>query len=107
MFAANPSTLERMHTATFMPELADRKSREQWQQDNASNIHQRALNKVFEILSSPNPAALGPEVDQRIRAQFEGLVAGDSRLPQGWSRYDTGAGNPARKRRVDRRRKSA
>ena len=106
MFAANPQTLERMHTATFMPELADRKLREQWEQENSTTIHQRALNKVRDILSVPNPAALDPETDQRVRAGFDGLVAGDSRLPDGWQRYETGP-EITRTRRTNRRRKSA
>ncbi len=107
MFAANPATLERMTTATFMPELADRKLREQWEMENSTTIHQRALNKVQDILSQPNPAALPPEVDARVRAGFDGLVAGDSVLPLGWQRFDTGGGEVTRARRTNRRRKSA
>ncbi len=104
MFAANPATLERMHSATFMPELADRKLREQWEQEGSSTIHQRALNKAFDILSTTNPAVLDPAVDARIRAEFEGLVAGDSMLQEGWRRFDVGSAVPQRERRPGRRR---
>jgi len=107
MFAANPQTLEKMHTATFMPELADRKLREVWETEGSSTIHQRAMNKVLDILSQPNPAVLPPDVDRRVRAGFEGLVAGDSILPEGWQRQDTGAPEMVRQRRTNRRRKSA
>jgi trimethylamine--corrinoid protein Co-methyltransferase len=107
MFAANPETLKRMHTATFMPELADRNLRERWEQEGASTIHQRAMNKALEILSTPNSAALDPAIDQRIRAEFEGLVAGDSVLPEGWNRLQVGANVTTRKRRVNRRRQAA
>ena len=107
MFAANPATLERMHSATFMPELADRKLREQWQQEGASTIHQRAMNKALEILSTSNSSAFDPGVDQRIRAEFEDLVAGDSVLPEGWKRLDVGAPETTRQRRVNRRRRIA
>ena len=107
MFAANPQTLERMHDATFMPEVADRKLREQWEQEGASTVHQRAMNKALEILSTPNSCALDPSVDARIRAAFEGLVAGDSVVPEGWQRHDVGAAEPTRQRRVNRRRKIA
>lgn len=103
MFAANPATLERMHTATYLPELADRKLREQWRKEGASTIHQRAMNKALEILSTPNSAALDPAVDERIRAEFEGLVAGDSVLPEGWKRLEIGPSEPKRKRRISRR----
>ena len=104
IFAANPATLDRMHTATFMPELADRKLREQWELEGSSTIHQRALNKVFDILSAPNSAALDPEVDARVRNEFEGLVAGDAELQEGWERIDVGGKVTERKRRPNRRR---
>ncbi len=107
MFAANPETLDRMLTATLLPELADRKLREQWQAEGSSTIHQRAMNKALDILSSANPAALDPAVDERIRAEFDGLVAGDSVLPEGWKRIDTGAAGATRQRRANRRRRTA
>ncbi len=107
MFAANPATLERMRTATFLPELADRKLREQWEQEGASTIHQRAMNKALDILSTPNPAALDPAVDARIRAKFEDLVAGVSVVPEGWQRFETGDSGTVRERRTNRRRRIA
>ncbi len=104
MFAATPQSLERMHTATFMPELADRKLREQWELEGSSSIQQRALNKAHEILSTPNTAALDAEVDARVRAGFDGLVAGDSFLPEGWNHIQIGNEEPTRTRRQNRRR---
>jgi len=105
MFAANPATLERMHTATFMPELADRKLREQWQLEGSSTIQQRALNKAMQILSTPNQAALDADTDARIRAEFDGMVAGDSTLPGGWKPYNIGNTTPVRQRRRSRRKR--
>ncbi len=104
MFADNPETLQRMHTTTFLPELADRKIREQWALEGSSTIQQRALNKAFDILSKVNSAALDPATDARVRAEFEGLVAGDSILPPGWKRYPVGNTVPQRKKRPNRRR---
>jgi len=106
LFAANPQTLERMTRATFMPELADRKLREQWQAEGASTIHQRALNKAYDILSTPNSNAIGDDVDARVRSAFDGLVAGDSTLPEGWERQQIGAPEVKRGRRPNRRRRS-
>jgi len=105
MFADNPATLERMHTATFMPDLADRNLREKWEQEGSSTIHQRAMNKALDILSTPNPHRLDPALDARIRDAFPGLVAGDSHPPEGWERLDVGPDNPVRERRINRRRK--
>ena len=87
-----------------MPELADRKLRELWEMEGSSTIHQRALNKAYDILSTPNSAALDARVDARIRNEFEGLVAGDAMLQEGWKRADIGSNVPQRERRPSRRR---
>lgn len=105
MFADNPSTLERMHTATFMPELADRKLREQWEDEGASTIQQRAMNKALEILSVSNLAALDVETDARIHEEFAGLVAGESISPEGWVPFEFGIEKITRNKRVNRRRR--
>lgn len=107
MFADNPATLERMHTATMMPELADRNLREKWELEGSSTIHQRALNKVLEILSKPNPAVFSTEIDAQIHAEFPGLVKGDSFVPEGWERLKIGPQISKRARRTNRRRKRA
>jgi hypothetical protein len=44
------------------------------------------MKRVKEILTHDNPAVLSPEVDEKIRAAFPGIVAGDSVPPQGWQR---------------------
>jgi trimethylamine--corrinoid protein Co-methyltransferase len=103
MFAANPLTFKRMHSTCFMPDLADRKLREQWAGEGASTIHQRAMDKALGILSGPNGAALDAAADARVRAAFDGLVKGDSILPDGWSRALASTA-PTRLRRVNRRR---
>ena len=107
MFAANPETLKRMHDATFMPELADRKLREKWELEGASTIHQRAMNKALEILSTPNSFAIDPDVDRQIRDEFDGLIEGRSTLPEGWVRQNVGGTPAKRSRRTNRRRRSA
>jgi len=107
MFAANPETLQRMTSASFMPELADRKLREQWLLEGASSIHQRAMDKALDILSAPNSRAIAPQVDRRIRQEFPGLVAGDARAPAGWVRQAVGGTAVRRQRRTNRRRHAA
>jgi trimethylamine--corrinoid protein Co-methyltransferase len=106
IFADTSMTLEHMKSATFMPTLSDRNLRETWEEQGSSTIHQRALNESMAILArQPNQAALDPSVDDRIRACFPGLVAGDSSLPTGWSPYAVGPDIPVRERRNTRRRK--
>jgi hypothetical protein len=43
-------------------------------------------------------------VDARIRKEFDGLVAGEAKLQEGWKRLDIGSKTPVRERRPSRRR---
>ena len=103
MFADNPTTMDWMLSATFMPDLADRNLRETWQAQGASTIHQRALNAALEKLSMPNPYVIDAETDARIRAEFGGMVNGDAQPQPGWERIDIGSNEPKRARRQTRR----
>jgi len=71
-------TLKRIRTAALLPEIADRRPRDQWQARGALDAQARAMQRVRDILRRDNPAAFSPDVDARIRAEFEGLVAGDA-----------------------------
>ena len=106
LFAANPETLSRMRNATFMPGLADRTLRETWEINGSPTIHQRAMNRALEILMEPNRGELDAEADRRVRAGFEGLVAGGAHVPEGWHRHETGGTGQRRGRRETRRRAS-
>jgi len=103
MFAGNPQTLERMTKVNLLPELADRKSREQWAEEGASTIRQRAMDKALDILSTPSVHTIDEEIDGRIHKTFDDLVSGDSVLPEGWVRALPPSGS-SRGRRVNRRR---
>ena len=103
MFMDNAHTLERMKTTAFLPEISDRDSRAQWMERGALDSQARAMRKVQDILTRDNPGVFAPEVDARVRAEFAGLVAGDSRAPEGWTR----AAPPARRERTERRRREA
>ena len=102
MYAGNPQTLERMTAVNLLPELADRKTREQWSDDGSSTIRNRAMDKALDILSTPTVHAIDDAVDASIQEAFDDLVAGDSVLPEGWDRVVPLG--PTRGRRVNRRR---
>ena len=76
-------TLERIRATALLPQVADRRPREQWQANGALDAHARAMRRVWDILTRDNPATFSPDVDARIRAEFEGLVSGDPRID--WS----------------------
>ncbi len=101
MFIDHPRTLERMRSTGFLPEIADRNSRETWAEQGSSDAHARAMVRVREIITGDNPSLLAPEVDRRIRAEFPDMVAGDSRPPEGWQRIAPAPGG----RRQGRRRR--
>jgi len=83
MYIGNPETLERMTTTCFLPDYADRNIRETWVDKGATDMRTRAMAKVHEVLSSPNANAISAEVDATIKAEFPGIVAGDSITPEG------------------------
>jgi len=84
MYMDKPHTLERMRRAAFLPQIADRDSRPQWAEKGSCDAQAHAMKRVRDILIRDNPAVFSPDVDTRIRAEFEGLVAGDSIPPTGW-----------------------
>jgi trimethylamine--corrinoid protein Co-methyltransferase len=73
-----------MKTAGLPPKISNRETRDVWTEKGALDAQARAMLRVRDILSRGNPAVFSPEVDARLRAEFEGLVAGDSKLPAGW-----------------------
>ncbi len=99
MFIDHPRTFERMRSTGFLPEVAERNSRETWIEQGATSAHDRALVRVREILCEDNASVFAPEVDARIRAAFGGLVGGESRPPEGWEKVEPKAGRRQTRRR--------
>ncbi|MFU8772305.1 MAG: trimethylamine methyltransferase family protein [Anaerolineales bacterium] len=106
MFAGTEHTLERMRMTMLLAEVADRDPRDQWLEKGGLDSQARALNKVKEILTRDNPAVFSKEVDARIRAEFVGIVAGDSTPPQGWKRVTPPVGEDDSSQRRRRRQRS-
>jgi trimethylamine---corrinoid protein Co-methyltransferase len=103
MFMDLSHTLDRMKTTAFLPEVADRDARQQWIEKGALDSQAHAMLKVRDILTRPNTAVFAPEVDARVRAEFPGLVAGDSTPPEGWKRVEP----HVQRERGERRRRQA
>jgi trimethylamine--corrinoid protein Co-methyltransferase len=82
-FIDSRHTLKRVRTTAFLPEIADREAREQWESKGALDSQAKAMRRVRDILSRDNPAVFSPDLDARIRARFRGLVAGDARTGLG------------------------
>ena len=78
MFMNKAHTREHMRTTALLPDIANRLPRNQWETMGGASSQSLALQRVREILVGNNPAVFSPDVDRSIRAEFEGLVAGDA-----------------------------
>ena len=72
-------TIQNMRETAFLPKLASRDSRSQWEEKRRPEAHSSAMREAHEILSGDNPAVFSKDMDAVIRARFAGLVAGDVR----------------------------
>jgi trimethylamine---corrinoid protein Co-methyltransferase len=75
-FLGREETLQRMQSDFVYPEIADRRSIEEWEADGARDLRDLARERTREILARHYPRHLPDEVDQSLREQF------DIRLPQ-------------------------
>jgi trimethylamine--corrinoid protein Co-methyltransferase len=69
-----------MRTTALIPSVAMRDIRAIWEENGKTDAHTRALAEAEKILTRDNPAVFSPEVDEKLRARFKDLVAGDA----GW-----------------------
>ncbi len=70
-------TISRMKTEAVMTKLADRDARTVWVKKGATDIQTRAMKRVKEIMLNNVTPLLSPEIDDKLRAEFSGMVAGD------------------------------
>jgi trimethylamine--corrinoid protein Co-methyltransferase len=88
-FITAKHTIKRMKTEAVMTKLADRDARTIWEKKGATDIHARAMRRGKDILASNTTPLISTELDERIRAQFAGLVEGKLELPDGWQTPDS------------------
>ena len=70
-------TMSRMKTEVVMTKLADRDPRTIWEKKGSTDIHARAMKRVKEIMGNNTTSLISPEVEERLRAEFPGMVSGD------------------------------
>jgi trimethylamine--corrinoid protein Co-methyltransferase len=66
-YLGHPHTLENFQRAFFMPELFDNNSIEQWQADGSTEINERALTRVRDLLNEYEEPKLDPGTDEALR----------------------------------------
>lgn len=77
-FLTHDHTLQHMKKAGLLTRIADRNARDVWASKGGLDAQGRALLRAREILNRGNPAVFASEVDEKVRAAFAGLVAGNS-----------------------------
>jgi trimethylamine--corrinoid protein Co-methyltransferase len=70
-------TISRMKTEAVMTKMADRDARTIWEKRGATDIQAKAMKRAKEIMASHTEPLIPPELDEKIRAAFPGLVAGE------------------------------
>ena len=73
-YLGHPQTLERMEADYFYPEVSDRRTPAEWEEDGSENMRSRAIERTREILGEHFPTTLSPELDRRLREKFEILL---------------------------------
>jgi trimethylamine--corrinoid protein Co-methyltransferase len=76
-FIVAKHTISRMKTEAVMTRMADRDPRTTWEKRGATDIHTRAMKRAAEMMSANTDSLLSPEAEEKLRAEFPGLVAGD------------------------------
>ncbi|MBI3161424.1 MAG: trimethylamine methyltransferase family protein, partial [Chloroflexi bacterium] len=76
-FITAKHTIGRMKTEAVMTKLADRDARTIWEKKGATDIHARAMKRAIDIMSNNTASLLSPQVEESLRAEFPGMVAGE------------------------------
>jgi trimethylamine--corrinoid protein Co-methyltransferase len=76
-FIVAKHTINRMKTEAVMTKIADRDARTIWEKKGATDIQARAMKKVREIMKNNTASLISAEIDEKLRATFPGLVAGE------------------------------
>ncbi len=73
-YLGHPQTYRLMRTEYHYPHTADRGTRQDWLSAGALDMRERARRRARDILQSHFPEIIPPEVDRRLRAEFNILL---------------------------------
>ena len=76
-FIVAKHTISRMKTEAVMTKLADRDARTAWVKKGSMDIQARAMKKAKELMNNNTTSLVAPEMEEKLRAEFPGLVSGD------------------------------
>ncbi|MBI3169518.1 MAG: trimethylamine methyltransferase family protein, partial [Chloroflexi bacterium] len=75
-FITAKHTVGRMKTEAVMTKIADRDARTIWEKKGATDTQAKAMKKAKEVMTNNIAPLITPDVDEKIRAAFPGLVPG-------------------------------
>ncbi|MBK8780462.1 MAG: trimethylamine methyltransferase family protein [Anaerolineales bacterium] len=75
-FIVAKHTMSRMKTEAVMTKMADRDARTAWVKKGSMDIQARAMKKVKEVMVNNTTSFISPELDEKLRAAFPGMVPG-------------------------------
>jgi trimethylamine--corrinoid protein Co-methyltransferase len=75
-FIVHPHTIKRMKTEAILTKIADRDARTIWEKKGSLDIHARAMKKAKDIMAVNTASLIPPELEEKLRAEFPGLVPG-------------------------------
>ncbi len=76
-FIVAKHTISRMKTEAVMTKLADRDARTAWVKKGSMDIQARAMKKAKDIMNNNTASLIAPEMEEKLRAEFAGLVSGE------------------------------
>ncbi len=75
-FIVAKHTINRMKTEAVMTKMADRDARTAWVKKGSMDIQARAMKRVRDIMANNTAPLISPELDEKLRAAFPGMVSG-------------------------------
>ena len=80
-YLRQPQTLALMRSEYTYPELADRGSPSDWEDEGSPDIRKRAGERVRSLLESHYPEYIEPDLDRKIREHFPIVLAPEDMRP--------------------------
>jgi trimethylamine--corrinoid protein Co-methyltransferase len=70
-----------METEYLYPELGDRSTTGEWEEEGSKLIHERATEKVRELMSSHYPEYIDPKVAEELRRRYPIKLTAEAMTP--------------------------
>jgi trimethylamine--corrinoid protein Co-methyltransferase len=80
-FLGQPQTLSIMETEYQYPQMADRSTTTEWEEKGSKLIHERAVEKVRELMSSHYPEYIDPKVAEALRQRYPISLTAEAMTP--------------------------